>query len=389
MKFLTIIIFLAQLAVTFFGNTVSNAINEFGFDLLRVIPKDSNLFFSPTSISVALTMTSVGADGETLQEMLNVLHISDLDEQSVLRNYKNLVDLLNQTTEDYELRFANALWAQKGYPFLEGFLKIVSQNFHAPVEQVDFVDNLQREQTRLKINEWISKITEGKIPQLISEDDINELTRLILTNAIYFKGKWLHQFDPSKIEKDIFHSLEGDVQVDMMRIKESFEYYEDESVQLAKLPYAGEKLYMLVVLPKQENGTQELEKKLNSELFESWINSTSSAVVDLSMPKFKFRNRLSLVKILQKLGMKLAFENLADFSRMTPRNDLKITQILHEAFIEVNEKGSEAAAATAVIMGIKMAPALQIVLKLDKPFLFFIVEKSQNLVLFMGRVAKP
>ncbi|AEH51940.1 serpin family protein [Pseudothermotoga thermarum] len=384
-----VVLFAVCLGLMCFANSVSDSINDFGFNIFKVLPAEQNLFISPTSISMALTMTSFGAAGKTLQEMLETLCLSKFEERDILKSYRELVKFLNEKSEYYELRIANALWAQQGYPFLESFLKVVSENFQAPVEEVDFVDSVQRGQTRAKINKWISDVTNGRIPELISADDIDELTRLVLTNAIYFKGKWLYQFDSEKTQKDVFHSITGDVEVDMMKISQDFEYYEDENVQVAKIPYIGEKLYMLVVLPKKGRSIREVEERLNSKVFSKWIANTSLTKLDLSMPRFKFRNRFSLVKPLMELGMVLAFTNYADFSRMTPVNDLKITEVLHEAFIEVNEEGSEAAAATAVIMGIKMAFASPIVLKLDRPFLFFVVEKSQNLVLFMGRVVDP
>ncbi len=384
-----IMLFAVVFGFVCFANDVSNAINDFGFDIFRVLPVDSNLFISPTSISMALTMTSFGASGSTLREMLETLRLSKLDEQDILEGCREIVKFLNEKSEEYVMKIANAIWAQQGYPFLEGFLKIVSENFQASVEEVDFVDQAQREQTRARINGWVRDVTNGKIPELISKDDINELTRMVLTNAIYFKGKWLYPFDQLGTRKDVFHSPTGDVEVDMMNVSQNFEYFEDERVQVAKLPYVGEKLYMLVAVPKEGISLREIEENLCSEILKGWVDNAFVRKVDLSMPRFKFKNRFSLVESLNKLGMVLAFTNFADFARMTARNDLKITEVLHEAFIEVNEEGSEAAAATAVIMGIKMSLTFPVVLKLDRPFLFFIIEKSQNLVLFMGRVLNP
>lgn len=368
------------------AQSAPESVNAFGIDLYRFLAGSSeNIFFSPFSLSTALAMTYLGADGNTALQMRKVLHFED---EGLHESFSNLIDSLNKPVEDYKLAIANALWLQEGYPLLESFLEAVEKYYRAPVNSVDFVNDPKNSVRR--INDWIEQKTEGKIKDMISEDDVDSLTRLIITNAIYFKGNWVVPFDPQATKKDVFYvSEDRTVEVDMMKLAANFNYFEDEKVQILELPYAGGDLSMIVVLPKRGVRLSEVEKDLSLEKFQGWIGRLRNTRVEVMLPRFKVMQRFSLKKTLSEMGMVDAFTNAADFSRMDGTKMLKIQNVIHQAFVEVNEEGTEAAAATAVIIGIKMGPNIPVIFRADRPFLFFIYEKSNGVILFMGQLQKP
>ncbi len=368
------------------AQSAPESINAFGIDLYRFLAGSSeNIFFSPFSLSTALAMTYLGADGNTALQMRKVLHFED---EGLHESFSNLIDSLNKPAEDYKLSIANALWLQEGYPLLESFLAAVEKYYRAPVNSVDFVNDPKNSVRR--INDWIEQKTEGKIKDMINEDDVDSLTRLIITNAIYFKGNWVVSFDPQATKKDVFFvSEDKTVEVDMMKLTADFNYFEDEKVQILELPYAGGNLSMIVVLPKRGVRLSEVEKDLSLEKFQGWLRNLRNRRVEVMLPRFKVMQRFSLKKTLSEMGMVDAFTNAADFSKMDGTKILKIQNVIHQAFVEVNEEGTEAAAATGVIIGIKMGPNMPVVFRADKPFLFFIYEKNNGVILFMGRLQKP
>ena len=365
----------------------ANSVNSFGLDLYRVLSgKEGNIFFSPFSISTALAMTYLGADGNTALQMKQVLHFED---EGLHESFSELIASLDKPAEAYRLITANALWVQKNYPLLESFLKDIDRYYRAPVNIVDFVTDLDN--SIRKVNDWIEEKTAGKIKNMLTKDDVDSLTRLILTNAIYFKGKWKTPFDEKLTKKDFFYVNENTkVEVDMMELTEKFEYYEDDRVQVLKLPYAGSSLSMVIVLPRVNVKLIELEKDLTKEKIEQWLKNLSETRVQLFLPRFKILERLSMKETLVKMGMTDAFSDKANFSKIDGTLKLKIQNVIHQAFVEVNEEGTEAAAATAVIVGIKMAmPVMPVIFRADRPFMFFIQEETSNTILFMGRLQKP
>jgi serpin B len=365
----------------------ANSVNSFGLDLYRVLSgKEGNIFFSPFSISTALAMTYLGADGNTALQMKQVLHFED---EGLHESFSELIASLDKPAEAYKLITANALWVQKNYPLLESFLKDIDRYYRTPVNIVDFVTDLDN--SIRKVNDWIEEKTAGKIKNMLTRDDVNSLTRLILTNAIYFKGKWKMPFNEKLTKKDFFYVNENTkVEVDMMELTEKFEYYEDDRVQVLKLPYAGSSLSMVIVLPRVNVKLIELEKDLTKEKIEQWLKNLSETRVQLFLPRFKILERLSMKETLVKMGMTDAFSDKANFSKIDGTLKLKIQNVIHQAFVEVNEEGTEAAAATAVIMGIKMAmPVMPVIFRADRPFMFFIQEETSNTILFMGRLQKP
>jgi len=365
----------------------ANSVNSFGLDLYRVLSgKEGNIFFSPFSISTALAMTYLGADGNTALQMKQVLHFED---EGLHESFSELIASLDKPAEAYRLITANALWVQKNYPLLESFLKDIDRYYRAPVNIVDFVTDLDN--SIRKVNDWIEEKTAGKIKNMLTRDDVDSLTRLILTNAIYFKGKWKMPFNEKLTKKDFFYVNENTkVEVDMMELTEKFEYYEDDRVQVLKLPYAGSSLSMVIVLPRVNVKLIELEKDLTKEKIEQWLKNLSETRVQLFLPRFKILERLSMKETLVKMGMTDAFSDKANFSKIDGTLKLKIQNVIHQAFVEVNEEGTEAAAATAVIVGIKMAmPVMPVIFRADRPFMFFIQEETSNTILFMGRLQKP
>jgi serpin B len=375
------------------NETVAEGNYNFAFDLYSKLrqEKDGNLFFSPYSISAALAMTYSGAKGNTATEMSDVMHFN-ADQEKFHSSFKTLVDeLATRNQNGVQLNIANSIWVDKSYTFLKGYLAGVKKYYGSSINQVDFVNKF--EANRIKINKWVENKTNKKIKDLLSKGVLDEETRQVLVNAIYFKGTWLNKFKKSKTQKMPFHKgKQAEISTNFMKETLSLPYYEDKKVQAIQLPYAGNKISMVIVLPRERNGIAELEKSISGDKFKTWTLFRNSKV-DLSLPKFKMTCQFSLGKALIGMGMKEAFTNGADFSGMTGKKDLKISAIIHKAFIEVGEEGTEAAAATAVVMRTKSAsinrPSTPKVFKADHPFLFVIRDNSTNSILFMGRMVNP
>jgi len=359
-------------------------------DLYALLSQESgNVFVSPFSISSALAMTYIGAVGNTAQQMRQVLHF-DLADQELHSGFSRLIRSMNEPKKDYQLSVVNAIWAQEGYAFKEDFLQQIEAYYQAGFNLVDFIND--RTNARKTINDWIEENTEGKIKNMIKENNINALTRLILTNAIYFKGSWQKPVDPSATELRPFYvSRDTEKEVLMMWQRSDFRYTDDDLVQVLELPYSGSGVSMIVILPKEERTLHEVEQQLSLELFKQWISNLKMESVEVYLPKFRIECRLELRTVLMNMGMSDAFADAADFSGMDGTKKLKIQNVIHQSFVEVDEKGTEAAAATAVIVGIKASPYEEkyVVFKADRPFLFILYDKTHDLILFMGRLSNP
>lgn len=367
-------------------NSVINANNQFALDLyLKLEDVEGNIFFSPYSISVALAMTYEGAKGETVEEMQSVFHFPE-DENIRRPSFAKIYNLVNKKNKKYELHTANALWAQKDYKFLDEYINAIKKYYVGKVTNVDFVN--ATENARLTINKWVEEQTNNKIKDLIPPGVLNALTRLVLTNAIYFKGLWVKQFDKKETREEDFRvSPEKTVKVKMMNlIGEEFNHYETEKLQILELLYEGEDLSMLLILPKEDD-LKSLEESLSLEKLSELRNSLSEQQVDVYIPKFKFETKYFMAKTLKEMGMPTAFSGDADFSGMDGTKDLFIANVIHQAFIDVNEEGTEAAAATGVVMELKAA--MPTVFRADHPFIFMIQERETNNILFLGRVINP
>jgi serpin B len=370
--------------------------STFAFDLHQLLRhREGNLFYSPFSISLALAMTYAGARGGTEEQMADTLHYTL--PQDRLHPTFNALDLTlaergegaaGKDGEGFRLNIANALWGQEGYPFLPEFLSLLASNYGAGMRLLDFAADA--EAARTTINDWVESQTEGRIKDLIRPGVINAATRLVLTNAIYFNAAWLHQFEPKLTEDGPFHLLDGsEVKVPLMRQTESFGYAEGQGYQVVELPYDGRQLSMVILLPEEgQFGT--FEESLSAEKVTTALETIEYQQVFLTMPKFEFESDFGLGRTLVEMGMRDAFSGEADFSGMTGTRDLLIAEVIHKAFVAVDEEGTEAAAATAVVMAEgAMAPEEPTVVNVDRPFLFFIRDIETGAILFLGRVVDP
>jgi serpin B len=372
-----------------------NGNSDFAFDLYQALNKeDDNIFYSPYSMSLALAMTYAGARGETEQQMANALHF--ILPQDRLHPVFNSLDIeLSQRGEGaqgkdgegFRLNIVNAIWGQKDYEFLTTFLDTLAENYGTGLRLLDFIS--APDESRLTINNWVSDQTEGRIEDLIPQGLINELTRLVLTNAIYFNAAWQYPFSEDMTEDGPFYLLdEGEVTIRMMRQTESFGYAEGEGYQAVELPYDGGELSMVILLP-QSDQFEAFEGSLDTQRVDSIVKALELKQVALTMPQFEFESSFSLREILAMMGMPVAFSEGADFSGMTGNRDLFIADVVHKAFVSVDEAGTEAAAATAVVMELTAVPETSVKVTIDHPFIFLIRDVETGTILFVGRVVNP
>lgn len=367
--------------------------NQFAFDLYaKLAAEKGNLFFSPYSISTALGMTYAGARGETARQMAETLHFR-IPEDRLHVAFAGLIADLNKagTTGGFELAVANALWAQEGYPFLPACIDLVTKSYHAEARTLDFRNETER--ARVTINEWVEKQTREKIKDLLEPGVLDSLTRLVLTNAIYFKGDWASQFDKEMTRNEPFILAGGEkVEVPMMHQTTEFKYAENEDVQLLELPYAGDRLAMLVILPKARDSLSKVEMKLTGKHLDAWLPRMRMQEVVVALPKFKLILAFRLDKELLELGMSHALNvppGSADFSGLDGTRDLFISAVVHKAFVDVNEEGTEAAAATGVVFRATAVMPSKPIFRADHPFIFAIRDTKTGSILFMGRVMDP
>lgn len=362
----------------------------------QLATKQTNLVFSPYSVAIALAMTRIGAKGETAQQMDLVLHASqvgDLDaafnalDQALAKRPGSYPLPGQQKTVPLELATANRLFAQRGFAFLTPFLDRVSAYYGASVGIVDYVH--AREAARKAINDWVSERTKTRIPELIKQGVLNELTRLVLTNAVYMKATWRVPFDPALTTAGAFQRVDGTtVPASLMHAPTSAHAYaRGATYQAVALPYAGG-LSMVIIVPDSGAFTS-WEKALDGQSVSSIVGAMRPASVDLRVPKFQFRTATSLADTLATLGMPIAFTDRADLSGISTQDRLRIQDVVHEAFVSVDESGTEAAAATAVVVGLTAAPAEIVSLTIDRPFLFLVRDDETGAILFMGRVLDP
>jgi serpin B len=370
--------------------TVVAGNSDFAFELYHELRETKgNLFFSPYSISTALALTYAGARNDTEKQMAEALHF-DLRQKMFHRAFGKLQKQLNAQGEkgDYQLSVANALWLQKDYELLKTFIGLNKTHYDAGLNRVNF--KTQVEKARKTINDWVEKKTNQKIKNLIPAGTLDALTRLVLTNAVYFKGDWASQFEPKDTEEaDFYVSSKEKVKADLMYKKADFKYAETDSLQILELPYKGDDLSMVVLLPKRNYDITTLEQSLTTENLSEWLKILHSREVIVHLPKFKLTSRFELAGVLGKMGMPDAFSPRADFSGMTGNKDLFIAAVLHKAYVDVNEEGTEAAAATGVVMKLTAMPAPPPVFRADHPFVFMIKDNTSNSILFIGRLTNP
>jgi serpin B len=366
--------------------------NTFALDLYGYLRKEKgNLFLSPYSISTALAMTYGGARGSTAEQMAKTLHFTQGQER-LPAAFADLIRQINGNGKQrkYQLHVANALWGQRGYQFLPEFLTLTKQHYGAGLNEVDF--KAAAEEARQTINRWVEQQTQDKIKDLIKPGMLDSRTRLVLTNAIYFKAAWLTQFSKGATRDADFHlTADNKVAVPTMHQTKEHRYLDGGTFQALELPYESGELSMVVFLPKQVDGLAELEQTLTAARLADWLPRLKQHQVEVALPRFKVTAEFQLNDALAELGMPLAFGQGADFSGMTGKKDFLISAVVHKAFVDVNEEGTEAAAATAVVMKVLSAPPTlqRVTFRADRPFLYLIRDTRTGSILFLGRVMNP
>ena len=367
--------------------------SQFAVDLYgKLRNQPGNLFFSPSSISTALAMTYAGARGETAEQMARVLHFPAPTGQAS-RSLRWLHAALRPVAEKpgYRLNVANRLWGQQGYHFLPDFLAVTRDFFHAELAEVDFIGHT--ELARETINEWVEKQTQDKIKDLVTRGVLTPLSRLVLTNAIYFKGDWTRPFPKAATGDEIFHvSSDKTTTTPLMHKTDDFKFAAVDGLKALELPYGNGDLSTVVLLPDEIDGLSALEQKLSYEGLTRWTNGLQKRKVQVFLPRFKLTSEFSLSTVLAAMGMPLAFdEKRADFTGISTQEPLYISAVLHKAFVDVNEEGTEAAAATGVVIATRaaMIPREPLLFRADHPFLFLIVDNRTKSILFLGRVVDP
>jgi len=363
--------------------------NAFGLELYgQLRSREGNLFLSPYSITSALSMLYAGAGGDTEKEIAKVLHFS-LPPQRLHPAFAELRGQLCSDTEkeNYSLTVVNQLWGRAGAKFLKSYLDLTRRDYGAKLQELDFKGS--PESARKTINDWVEKESRGKIENLLAPGAVSSDTHLVLTNVIYFLGNWATPFDPDETQQADFHlSATRKVRVSMMHQEGQFGLRTNNNVQALTIHYRGFRLSMAILLPEKIDGLKALEESLTAERLAGW-RSTETRQLDVYLPKFRVESQFDLADALKSLGMGLAFSDQADFSGMNGRRDLAVTAAVHKAMVQVDETGTEAAAATGIAVGATAAPGRPAVFRADHPFLFLIRDEDTGCILFMGRVANP
>jgi serpin B len=363
--------------------------NEFATDLYgKLRSKEGNLFYSPYSISTALAMTYMGARSETEKQMARTMHFGLGQEMlhPAMADLQARLGSKEHQAKAYELNVANAVWVQEGYKLMPEFTKWMGAYYTGGLDKVDFQ---KPQEATAKINGWVERQTKDKIRELFSPMMITKDTGCVLVNAIYFKGLWEKPFDKKLTADGDFHvSVDKAVRVPMMHMTGKFTLRDAHNMQLLSMPYKGGDLAMVVLLPKERDGLADLEKMLSPNNLETWLGYLQTTEVEVAVPRFKMAKSFELSKTLSDMGMVDAFTAKADFSGMEEKRELFISHVVHKAFVEVNEEGTEAAAATGVVMT-RAIHSEPVKFTADHPFVFAIRDNKTGSILFMGRVVNP
>ncbi|OQV19906.1 Serpin B9 [Hypsibius exemplaris] len=370
--------------------------NKFAVELYKNVAKtsgtDKNVALSPFSAEAALSMTYVGAAGTTKSELASVLGLGDDGVATLARKFKSI----NAGSQDYVLQSANGIFLEKTYKILSNFRSSVTNDFGANISTVDFVK--QAEQSRVRINSFVEEKTNNKIRDLFSAGSLDSDTRLVLVNAVYFKAQWANKFEKDFTKEQPFTLANGQQkQVQLMNLGfDQFVPYAEvaelDGAQVVELRYAGDETSMVVILPRKESGLRALEERLTAATLKSTLAKLSRRKVNVFLPKFKVETDYNLVEELKAMGIKAAFERTANFSLISSQAALKISKVVQKVFVNVDEDGTEAAAATGVIMVLTSAmisPDEPVTFRVDRPFLYLIRHKATNSILFLGKVADP
>lgn len=373
-------------AATSGERAVLRANTGFGFTLFRTtaaVATDENLFLSPLSVSMALGMTANGAAGETAQAMRLALAQQGLSSTEINQSYRSLIDLLRGTDPRVRFDIANGIWNRTGFVPEQAFIDSNRFYFDADVRTLDF----SRADAADIINAWVSQKTQGKIPAIVAPP-IPPLTVMYLINAMYFKGTWATQFDPARTRDDVFKAPgDRDIPVKMMNGNADIRYLKDQLAEVVDLPYGWDRYSMAILLPRPDVTLATLRDALRPAQWQTWQEAMHETAMDLQIPRFTMEYETSLNDILASMGMGIAFDpSHADFSGISRQMELFISQVKHKTFVQVNEEGTEAAAATSVEIGTTSVPQ---VFRVDRPFVFVIHERNTGAILFIGQVTAP
>lgn len=360
---------------------LSNANNEFGMDMMKQISSsdNGNVVISPLGISSSLTMAYTGSRGDTGNQMKKTLNYEDMSKSEVNNNYRPLIRSLENVDSRVEISIANSAWIKQDYPVKEEYRSNLKENYKAEVK---------RGLDKQEMNNWVKENTNGKIKKIVK--NVRPLDRIFLINAVYFNGKWKKKFDKSDTSQENFNAPSGKVKVSMMTQKEEFGFHKSENYKVARLPYGRDKVAMYVLLPDRNKNLEQVMKNLTTEELETVFEKTQSKNPELrvKLPKFKTEYSRKLNQDLKSLGMNRAFSGKADFTGVSDKGNLYISRVRHKTFIEVDEKGTEAAAATSTgIMGASATTPTQFIA--DRPFLFFIRDDRSGTNLFVGKIVNP
>ncbi len=365
--------------------------NRFGIKLFKEIniqeERNKNIFISPLSVSMALGMTYNGADGSTKEAMETTLELSGLTTEEINESYESLIELLTGLDPKVKFQIANSIWYRQECSFEKQFIDLCKTYFNAEVSGLDFSDP---EASSRIMNGWVDRNTNGKIEEIIDPNDIDSATMMFLINAIYFKGTWTYEFDKGLTADDQFTGSDGlKMPCKMMKQKGDFQYFETDDFQAIDLPYGDGKYSMTILLPKPHRTADWLITELSPENWTGWIGRFQTTSGTLYFPKFKLEYKITLNDVLKALGMEIAFGAGADFTRMYEGGGLYIDKVKHKTFVEVDEEGTEAAAATVVEMVKGIDSSSGFLMQVDRPFVFVIRESHSQTILFMGKIEEP
>lgn len=378
------------------ASTVGGDNNQFAIALFKKLDtKEENLAFSPYGLFSNLSLLYFGAEGQTKQQIKNALHISTSDEGFQKASHALLTSFTRPFNDGYQFKIASGLFPHKGTHFLKAFEKIATSSFEAKLQSVDY--DLPKSALST-INQWVSEKTMGKIPTILEEGDIDKQTRLVVANAVYFEGEWVHPFKKELTSDKAFYRTDGsEVQVPNLEQTNFYPYFENDEVQVLALPILRHDvlqpfLECLILLPKKRGGLRDLEESLSPKMIDEIIEEVSPTLIDLHIPKFCFSKQISLKDPLKALGMEEPFTYQADFSKIDGMKDLFLNKVLHETYFSFHEKGITAASATTSNMGLTSIPPVvepSTPFSADHPFLFMLVDSHSKTILFLGRVTDP
>ena len=367
---------------------IASANNQLGMELLAQIDPDEegNIFISPLSLFMALSMAYNGADGETKDEIAHVLQKEGVEAEELNKANASMMMRLHSEAEEIQLNLGNSIWLNEDFSFKEEFAQPTQDYFNAEIQEIDVEDDGSVD----TINKWVSDATNGKIERIV-EAPMDPKTVAILINAIYFKGDWQYPFEEDGTESGVFQLRDGTAEeVQLMALTENLPYMENSSFQAISLPYGEGEMSMTIFLPSESSSLPEFSSLLTAGKLEEWSAEFSEQRIALKLPTFQLEYESELKESLEALGMKSAFNDGANFSKLIQEDTpLKISSVLQKTFIDVNEEGTEAAAATSVTFEETSGPAEPILMEVDRPFFFTITEKESGTILFMGSIAHP